>query len=247
MSSARFAAHSHSTWSYDGHFPLATVARILRSLGYRGVLMSEHDRGFDAERWAAYQEECARVSTPHFLVVPGIEYSSPDNVLHVPVWGQLPFLGESLDTDDLLPAVGEHGGSAVFAHPSRARAWERFRPEWVPNLLGIEIWNVKEDGYAPSVEGVELWRAHPRLLPFADLDFHTPRQLFPLALDVRLDGALTVDSVFAALRRREVGGLAYRTPVRLFADGRRRRQAETLERGRYWAFRKLKRIIRGHY
>jgi hypothetical protein len=247
MSAARFAAHAHSDWSYDGWLPLPKVARLLASLGYRGVLMSEHDRGFDEDRWAAYRDACACASSPRFLVVPGIEYSSADNVVHVPVWGDIPFLGESLDTAALLESVGKHGAAAVFAHPSRNGAWERFQSEWVRHLLGIEIWNVKEDGYAPSVEGIELWRAHPELLPFADLDFHTPRQLFPLALEVRFEGPLTVDAVHDALRRRDVAGLAYRTPVHRFAEGRRRRRAEALERGRYWAFRKLKRVIRGHY
>jgi hypothetical protein len=247
MSAARFAAHAHSDWSYDGRFGLPTVARLLASLGYRGVLMSEHDRGFDEDRWAAYREACAQASSSRFLVVPGIEYSSADNVVHVPVWGDIPFLGEGLDTADLLESVAEHGAAAVFAHPSRNGAWERFRPEWAPQLLGIEVWNVKEDGYAPSVKGIELWRAHPSLLPFADLDFHTPRQLFPLALEVRVRGGIDVDSVQAALMRRDVSGLAYRTPVRLFTEGRRLRRADALERGRYWAFRKLKRVIRGHY
>jgi hypothetical protein len=247
VSAARFAAHAHSDWSYDGRFPLATVARLLSALGYRGVLMSEHDRGFDEGRWAAYREACARASSARFLVVPGIEYSSADNVVHVPVWGDIPFLGEGLETADLLESVGRHGAAAVFAHPSRNGAWERFHPDWVRHLLGVEVWNVKEDGYAPSVEGVELWRAHPSLLPFADLDFHTPRQLFPLGLEVRFDGTLVTDTVYAALSRREVGGLAYRTPVHRFTEGRRRRRSEALERCRHRAFRIVKRVVKGHY
>ena len=153
MKPARFAVHAHFDWSYDGWFPLPTVAGLLASLGYRGVLMSEHDRGFDEDRWGAYRDACARASSPTFLVVPGIEYSTPDNVIHVPVWGDLPFLGEGLETTTMLHGLAEHGGAAVLAHPSRLDAWERFDPEWTRHLLGLEVWNVKQDGYAPVPRG----------------------------------------------------------------------------------------------
>lgn len=207
--------------------------------------MSEHDRGFDADRWGTYQEACARASSPRFLVVPGIEYSSADNVIHVPVWGGLPFLGEELDTTTMLEAVGEHGGAAVFAHPSRSEAWKRFRPEWMRHLLGVEVWNVKQDGYAPSAEGIELWLRHPELVAFADLDLHTGRHLFPLAMEIGATGALTRASVETALRTRQVRGLAYRASVESFTQGRRRQQATTLERWHQWAFHRVKRIVKG--
>lgn len=247
MATARFAVHAHSDWSYDGHYPLPTVARLLACLGYRGVLMSEHDRGFDEDRWGAYREACARASSDRFLVVPGIEYSSPDNVLHVPVWGELPFLGEGLETAAMLGAVGEHRGAAVFAHPSRLDAWQRFDPEWTRHLLGLEVWNVKQDGYAPSAEGIDLWHRHPGLIPFADLDFHTGRHLFPLAMELRGEGPWTRPGVYAALRGRQLRGLAFTGPVESFTRGERRRRALTLERAHQWAFRRVKRVVRGHY
>lgn len=247
MNPARFAIHAHSDWSYDGRFTLPTVARVLASLGYRGVLMSEHDRGFDAQRWAAYQEACARASTPRFLVVPGIEYSSADNVIHVPVWGELPFLGEELDTTALLEQVSPLGGVAVFAHPSRHAAWRRFRPEWARHLLGVEVWNVKEDGYAPSADGIELWRRYPALMPVASLDFHTPRQIFPLAVEISTNGTLTRGDVQAALREKQVRGLAFTSPVESFTQGGRRERAIALERCRAWGFRRVKRVVKGHY
>lgn len=247
MNLARFAIHAHSDWSYDGRFELRTLARLLASLGYRGVLMSEHDRGFDPQRWAAYQEACARVSTKRFLVVPGIEYSSADNLVHVPVWGELPFLGEALDTTAMLEQVGVLGGAAVLAHPSRHAACEKFQPQWAQHLLGVEIWNVKEDGYAPSADGVALWRRYPALMPVAALDFHTPRQTFPLAVELRISRTLTREAVQAALRNREFRALAFRSPAESFTQGRRRERAIALERCRTWLFRRVKRVVRGHY
>ena len=115
------------------------------------------------------------------------------------------------------------------------------------HLLGVEIWNVKEDGYAPSADGIELWRQNPGLVAFANLDFHTPRHLFPLAMQLRFDGRLERSSVYAALRRRAMKGLALTLPVESFAAGRRRSRAIALERARYWAFRRVKRVVKGHY
>lgn len=244
MNSARFAIHAHSEWSYDGRLRLRTLARLLASLGYRGVLMSEHDRGFDDDRWVAYQEACVRASSASFLVVPGIEYSSLDNRIHVPAWGDLPFLGEGLDTTTMLGTVNTLGGVAVFAHPSRDAAWKMFCQEWSSCLLGVEIWNCKEDGYAPSAAGIELWRQHPALMPLAALDFHTGRHLFPLALEIRVSKTLTRESVYAALREKECRGLAFRSSVESFTDGWQRERVIELERCRKSLIRGVKRVRR---
>ena len=239
----RFAIHAHSEWSYDGRFRLRTLARVLASIGYRGVLMSEHDRGFDNDRWAAYQEECARASSATFLVIPGIEYSSPDNLIHVPTWGDLPFLGEGLDTTTMLHHVHAAGGIAVLAHPSRQAAWNSYRPEWSPYLLGVEIWNVKHDGYAPSAEGSDLWREHPSLMPFAALDFHTGRQIFPLALEIRVNARSTRENVQTALREKECRSIAFRSPAETFTRGRRSQTVVELERWRTRAFRHGEKVV----
>ena len=40
------------------------------------------------------------------LLVPGIEYEDPDNVVHIPVWGdRLPFLGAAQPTNDLTQTI----------------------------------------------------------------------------------------------------------------------------------------------
>ncbi|MGH9689377.1 MAG: hypothetical protein ACRD5K_20115, partial [Candidatus Acidiferrales bacterium] len=68
-------------------------------------------------------------------------------------------------------------------------------------LLGIELWNRKYDGWAPS-------RTAPALIdssgavPFVGLDFHTWRQSFPLAMALDLDGSITEETVLACLRSR---------------------------------------------
>src|ERR1044072_5927897 len=89
-------------------------------------------------------------------VGPGIEDSDPENRGHGLVWGPVPFLGEGLETATVLERAAYHGGAAVLAHPARRTAWKAFRDEWTPFLLGIEVWNRKYDGWAPSECAAEL-------------------------------------------------------------------------------------------
>ena len=92
----RVAAHVHSSWSYDGRWSLSQIAATFGRLGYDAILLAEHDRGFDAERWSAYRRACADASTESMLLVPGLEYSDASNSVHVPVWGDVPFFGEGV-------------------------------------------------------------------------------------------------------------------------------------------------------
>jgi hypothetical protein len=195
----RVATHVHSEWSYDASWSLAALADAFASRGYDAVLMAEHDRGFDSARWDAYRRACAEASDERILIVPGMEYEDPSRVVHVPVWGEaMPFLGEGRETLDLLRDVRAAGGIAVFAHPWRRDAFSRYRPEWAPYLLGVEIWNRQYDGIAPNPRGRAFAGEHG-LRPFVSLDFHTRRQFFPLAMVLDLDGAATTASVAAAL------------------------------------------------
>jgi hypothetical protein len=164
-------------------------------------MMTEHDRGFSASRYDDYRAACARATSDEVYVVPGIEYSDPDNRVHVLVWGPVPFLGEGLATDVLLEEVARHEGLAVLAHPARRKAFELFKPEWAERLLGIEVWNRKYDGWAPS-EKVPALVQQARSVPFVGLDFHSARQLFPLGMALDIDGPINESSVVDCLRNR---------------------------------------------
>jgi hypothetical protein len=215
----RVVAHVHSDWSYDASWPLARLAQAFTKRGYRAILMAEHDRGFDEAKWRAYREACAAASTDEILFVPGIEYSDPENIVHVPVWGQVPFLGENLKTASMLPAAHEAGGIAVFAHPRRNGAYARFDPSWFRYLTGIELWNRRYDGYAPNHDVALLLRSRPELLPFATLDFHTTRHFHPLAMVLDLEGPVTEDAILEAIRARRAQPTAFNLPARRFAIG----------------------------
>jgi hypothetical protein len=194
----RAAAHVHSAWSDDASWSLPRIAATFSRLGYGVVLMSEHSRGFSAAKWSDYVAACAAASSARVLLVPGIEYGDADDVVHIPVWGHGPFLGDDLPTGKLLAAVGETGGTAVWAHPWRREAWRRFDPAWVDQLAAVEVWNRKYDGIAPSRAAVKL-AERESLRASVALDFHTRRQLFPLALALEVDDPPTVDGVYAAL------------------------------------------------
>lgn len=228
MTRLRVAAHVHSEWSYDGRWELGAIARLFGRLGYDAVLMAEHDRGFDDERWGSYREACARASTDDVLLVPGIEYADAADRIHIPVWGDVPFLGEGVETGELLERAVDGGASAVFAHPARRRAAEGFDPDWGRHLLGVEWWNRKYDGYAPNPETGRALASHGTL-PFASIDFHTARQLVPLAMIVESDAGRTPRGLFEALRMRRLRPEAFGVPALRFTRGRGLRAARAVE------------------
>jgi hypothetical protein len=188
MRTIRAAFHVHSEWSYDAEIPLPEIAALFRRRNCDAVFMCEHDRGFDAERFRAYVEACRKASLPSGpLLVPGIEYASPDDRVHVPVWGAVPFLGEGVPTTELLRTVDAHGGSAVLAHPVRRDAWRVFEPEWLALCKGIEIWTRKWDGWAPNPRACGM-AVDAGLVGVGALDLHRTHQLFPLSMELRVEG-----------------------------------------------------------
>lgn len=197
----RAACHVHSDWSYDGRWSIESLAAKFARGGCRILMTTEHDRGFTSARLDQYRVACARASSDRILILPGMEYSDASNQVHILVWGQVPFLGEGIPTTELLCAVQAANGVAVLAHPTRKSAWRVFQTSWADRLLGIELWNRKYDGWAPS-------RTAPPLLnmtgaiSFVGLDFHTQRQSFPLRMRLQLDGKITQASVLGCLRSR---------------------------------------------
>jgi hypothetical protein len=204
--------HVHSKWSYDGSWALEELSAKFSGRGYRILMMTEHDRGFTAARLTEYREACAKASTSEILVVPGIEYSDAANRVHVLVWGDVPFLGEALGTSEMLKAAKAAGALAVLAHPSRKSAWQCFEPHWAEQLLGIEVWNRKYDGWAPSETAPPLLTT-ANAIPFVGLDFHTQRQLFPLAMALDMGPEICEAAVLSCLRARRCHPRAFGAPL----------------------------------
>jgi hypothetical protein len=220
MSSLRVAAHVHSTWSYDGRWELEDLARAFARRGYDAVLMSEHDRTFDDARWERFGAACVAASSCGALLVPGIEYSDAENLVHVPVWGADRFLGRDRPTGELLADARAAGAVSVIAHPGRRDAWQTFDPRWLELADGIEIWNRKCDGWAPSPSGLALVAGGHELRPFVGLDFHSARQFFPIAMVASASGPPSVASVLAALRAGVLEPVVFGSPATRFSHGR---------------------------
>jgi hypothetical protein len=90
----------------------------------------------------------------------------------------------------------------VLAHPSRRKAWKLVERAWMNYLLGIEVWNRKTDGWAPSQAASQLIEGAP-VVPFVGMDFHDRNQLFPLTMEIDAsDSPLNEDVVLGSLRER---------------------------------------------
>ena len=246
----RVAAHVHSEWSDDASWPLSRIAATFRRCGYDVVLMCEHSRGFTSEKWDEYIQACDAASSPRMTIVPGIEYGDDDDIVHIPVWGRVPFFGEAPRISRLLAEVSEVGGTAVWAHPWRRDAWQRFEPSWYQYLSAVEVWNRKYDGIAPNRRSVDISRSYGTHT-FVSLDFHTRRQLFPLSLALQIDprdeeGTLapekvTADGVYAAIQAGRFSPRAFGLPLKLLTSGLPAAALHTLESGRRIAARLVSR------
>lgn len=228
----RLAVHAHSNWSYDGTWPLDQLASALRRRRYDGVLMAEHDLGFDEDRWRSYVVACTRASDPSFTVVPGIEYSDEDNVVHLAVWGVDRFLGERRAPELIVESALEAGAFIMLAHPARRDAWQRLSPQTLDRLSGVEVWNRKYDGIAPGRVALQLARDHPQLLPLAGLDFHTARQFFPLVLRLDVRRGASAAEIVSTLSAGRGGAFAFRAPVGRLSQGPPYTSLQALESGR---------------
>ncbi|QDP94593.1 hypothetical protein FOE78_00495 [Microlunatus elymi] len=198
MKYRRLAAHIHSDFSDDCDWPLIKIVRRLRWMGYDGAMVCEHDRTMTDEKWQLIVRTCEQISATGFLIVPGIEYQDPSHTIHLPVYGEIPFLGSSPAVPELLSHARSHGAVSVFAHPARRSAHDHFDPAWFADLTAIEVWNRKYDGVRPNTWALRT-AAENNLMQFTALDFHGPRQLFPLSVRVRASAGDTAGGVVAAI------------------------------------------------
>lgn len=212
------ACHIHSTWSYDGKWTIPDLAAEFSRRGYRVLMMTEHDRGFSEARCQEHRAACAAASTDKILVVPGIEYSDTANRVHVLVWGSVPFIGEAVPTTEMLQAVKAANGVAVLAHPARKEMWKVFDPRWADLLIGIEVWNRKTDGWAPSRLAWPLLQDR-QLVPFVGLDFHDRNQFFPLTMSLEIVAPVTEDSVLECLRNGKYRATALNRSIEDVSNG----------------------------
>lgn len=244
MRTLRLAPHIHTDVSDDSSWSLPRLVRVLSRAGFHGMLVSDHDRTMDTNQWRQLQEECDRVAEAHdFIIVPGVEYQDPDHIVHIPVFGRMPFEHRSPDISRLLRRADDFGAAAIFAHPRRRDAWTRFSSEWAPHLAGIEVWNRKYDGIAPNSWAFETARAFG-LMPTVALDWHGPRQLFGLAIEVPVpapgSNATRSTAVVASIVSGDARSSAFGIRVENFSEGALGALFRGSEQVRQWAAPKIR-------
>jgi len=215
---ARAVVHVHSEWSFDGSWPLTKLASFFSRLGYKIMLTAEHDKFFSDKRWEKYKRACAEASTNKLLIIPGIEYSDIFNVVHIMAWGNMPYLGPIKDIELMLRCIYELNGVSVMSHPSRKYAWKKFNISWAPLLSGIELWNRKFDGVAPSNDAQMLLKKYNNLMPFVGLDFHRINQLFPLAMKIHINGILNEQKVLKEIWEKRISAEVFRFPSQIVSN-----------------------------
>jgi len=185
-----FASHIHTSASDDSDWSLPRLAGVLSRAGFDGALVCDHDRTMTATRWDDLRAECTNVTAETgFVVVPGIEYQDPTHTIHVPVFGgAAEFIGRSPEIDDLLDAIADKPVVSVFAHPRRRDAWRSFDTSWAPRLGGMEVWSRKYDGIRPNQWALDASKEFG-IPQYVSLDWHGPRQLYPLAMSVELSSS----------------------------------------------------------
>lgn len=116
----KFDMHCHiSEGSVDSHLSLTENIEILKSKGYSGLLITDHDT---YKGWRYYEEELRGRADDGFVVLRGIEYDTRDGghiIVVMPTEYSIPKLFEikGMKLSELTELVHRHGGILGPAHP----------------------------------------------------------------------------------------------------------------------------------
>ena len=148
------------------------------------VLMAEHDRGFDEDRWQRLPRALRRSQRSAALCWCRASSTRTGQPRPRRRLGRssLPRRRTSQPRSCSRMRLAK-GGAAMFAHPERREAWRL-----LDDHRRIAISSESRSGTASTTAGrrdgweLDLCERHPGLVPFFGLDFHTRRQLFPMGM-----------------------------------------------------------------
>jgi hypothetical protein len=206
------ALHLHTTLSHDGKMSLDELVAFLKGHGYAFICITEHSYDINRTAMQSLTEQCRKISSPEFLIIPGIEFRCHDDI-DILGYG----VTEPIDSDDPVTVIGhirKHGGVPVLAHPT-IRNYP-LEENWVSLLDGAELWNNGEGKYLPQARTLkkfsEFLRWQPKLKAFYGIDLHRPQPYFPIAtvieapensrneiLKALANGRFTLDSPYLKL------------------------------------------------
>jgi hypothetical protein len=219
MPNLRGVAHVHSTHSFDGRLPLADLASFFQEQRLDFVLLSEHVESLDAPKVASLIAECAALSSPSFLLIPGIEIDA----LHALFYG-VTSITPWESNEDLAAQLAAGGALVAVSHPVKVR---QLPPFTLAHAEAVEVWNSRHDGKtALDLRIVRFWtdlraRLQRGLIPLCGIDFHSRRDFIPLVMEVSASSFSAPEVVAALKAGRYRISLAGRTVPLDFSTGRR--------------------------
>ena len=193
MSGVRGILHVHSSYSFDSTTPLEAIRLLARERNLSFVVQTEHSNELTAVQHRRYVEEAHALSDATFLLIPGVEYATADNRIHVLAIGAEIFwedlrLCPPERLGELVERIRQSGGLSVLAHPERMDAIARVPPEVLERVDAIEVWNGKTDRLGPSPRAArEVIRRRAGQAPapaLVGLDLHAPSDFRPVGVEL---------------------------------------------------------------
>jgi hypothetical protein len=173
--------HVHSHYSYDGKNSIEELAKFFVAKNYRFICLTEHADDFNQAKMASFVKECAKYSSMHFTVIPGLEYRCRD-LVHLLGIGTTEYYSADHPVD-VARIIKKNGGLAIIAHP---RGYEESLTDDLLSVVdGIEIWSGQKDSrFFPHWQSLRnfknLRRIYPGLVGLGGADLHNLENYFPL-------------------------------------------------------------------
>jgi histidinol phosphatase-like PHP family hydrolase len=193
--------HVHTVFS-DGEESLERLVETFKAAGMSFAAVSDHAEVFDEDRMKQYVALCESLSSPEFVIIPGLEFALHGGNIHILGYGITKRVRFG-NMEQLVDGIHEPGGIAVLAHP----------PAGSTNMIGtikgkldgIEVWNGRYDGtHAPRADSFQLLRRvrmlNMKAVAYCGIDLHKIGQVRkPVYVEVKTD-RLDRDSIMTALR-----------------------------------------------
>jgi len=172
------AIHVHSNYSHDGRDSVLRLREFAREHGLAFLGLTDHAEDLDAARYAALQAECAEVSDPDVVLIPGLEYRFPGFPgVHLLALGLRRWMTPQTPEEFVVQAR-ECAGFTIVAHPLLFNY--ELPPEVEAGIDAIEVWNASYNTrYLPDPAAIRLLhrvrRGRPEVVGIAGLDQHDAR------------------------------------------------------------------------